>query len=213
MRSVQVIDSPAAPLLLDNIDTDVICPMKRILKNAEEMGKYIFESLRYVGGDGDLGVPDENFPLNRPRFRDASIMITGDNFGCGSSRENAAEGIALFGIQCLIGSSFGGIFFRNCVQNGILPVILPADTVERIAAETEQGNFTVDLFRKTIRTPSGEIITFDLAEHQRQSLLYGLDQAALTLREATVIQEYQRRDRTERPWVYVYSQCSLTFSE
>ena len=202
MRKITVITSSAAALLMPNIDTDIIAPMKRILNNFEEMGKYAFEAMRFVDGDGDRGEPNPDFVFNQPRFKGAKILLTGENFGCGSSRESAAMGIADMGVECVIGSTFGGIFFKNCFQQAILPIALPASMVEELAAEAADGDFVVDLPAQTVTTPKGRIIGFEIEALRKEGLLEGLDDVGRTLKKKAAIDAFMARDRTARPWVY-----------
>ncbi|MDI6706684.1 MAG: 3-isopropylmalate dehydratase small subunit [Bacillota bacterium] len=202
MRKIQIIKSVAAPLLLPNIDTDIISPMKRILYNINELDKYTFEPLRFLDGDGDKGELNPDFPLNMPAYRGAKIMIVGENFGCGSSRETAPEGMASMGIECIIGSSFGGIFFKNCFQQGILPIMLPLETVHSMAEQTLKGEFVVNLYEQTITTPSGEVVRFDVDPLRRESLLEGLDDVGRTLKKVKAIDQFKAKDKLARPWIY-----------
>ncbi|WP_371379046.1 3-isopropylmalate dehydratase small subunit [Sporomusa aerivorans] len=202
MKKLTVIKSVAAPWLLPNIDTDIICPMKRILKNLDNLPEYAFEPYRFLNGDGDAGIPDSSFVLNKQEYKSAQIMIVGENFGSGSSREMAPEAIAGMGIRCLIGISFGGIFFKNCFQQGVLPIVLPKDKVEELAQQTLEGEFTVDLYKTELTTPRGEIITFDIEPVRQRSLIEGLDDVANTLQSIDLIVEFQAKDQLQRPWVY-----------
>jgi 3-isopropylmalate/(R)-2-methylmalate dehydratase small subunit len=203
MKKFGIVKSKAAPWLLPNIDTDIITPMKRILKNLNDLPAYAFEPLRFLNGDGDAGVPDPSFPLNRPEYKDVKIMIVGENFGSGSSRETAPAAIAGLGIQCLIGTSFGGIFFKNCFQQGILPITLPGETIGKLSAQAPEGEFTVDLYKQEIITPENGIIPFDVDPVRRNSLIEGLDDTEMTLKNRKRIEDFQERDRKNRPWVYI----------
>jgi 3-isopropylmalate dehydrogenase len=176
--------------------------MRRIIGNArEEFGKFCFEPWRYQAD----GSENPEFPLNRPRYRDAKILVAADNFGCGSSREHAVWALQGMGIRCVIAPSFGDIFFNNCIQNGMLAIRLPESEVERLAADIEQAQTqeaTVDLEAQRIVAPSGAIIAFDIEPERRQGLLEGLDQIGITLKLDGAIRAFQDKDRSERPWIY-----------
>jgi len=193
----------AAPLMRSNVDTDIIIPMSRlVMAEKGDMHLYAFEPWRFL----DDGSDDPDFVLNRDAFRGAGILITGPNFGCGSSREGAVWAIRGLGIRCLIGSGFGDIFYNNCFQNGVLPVVLPAETVDRFAALAEAGNgapFEVDLEQCRITAPDGETYTFETEAGRRRQLLDGLDDIGLTLERAGEIDAFRSTDRNERPWIYL----------
>lgn len=203
MKKINIVKSVAVPWLLPNIDTDIISPMKRILYNFNELEKYTFEAFRFIDGDGDRGELDPDFPLNRFSYKDAKLMIVGENFGCGSSRETAPEGIAGMGIECIIGSSFGGIFFKNCFQQGILPIVLPNKTIDTMVEQTLEGEFVVNLFDMTIITPRGEIIDFYVEPLRREYLLEGVDDVGRTLKKVKTIGEFKAKDKLLRPWIYL----------
>lgn len=203
MKKFGVVKSKAAAWLQPNVDTDIITPMKRILKNLDQLSRFAFEPLRFVNGDGDAGVLDPLFVLNKPEYKDVEIMIVGENFGSGSSRETAPEAIAGLGIQCLIGISFGGIFFKNCFQQGILPIVLPKGKIEELSQQTLEGQFAVNLHKKEITTPRGESIHFDVEPLRQKALIEGLDDVAITLKSKKLIASYQQKDRDNRPWVYL----------
>jgi 3-isopropylmalate/(R)-2-methylmalate dehydratase small subunit len=202
MEKFTVLKSKAAPWLLPNIDTDIITPMKRILKNLDQLPRYAFEPFRFVNGDGDAGIPDPAFVLNQSEYQGARIMIVGENFGSGSSRETAPEAIAGMGIRCLIGISFGGIFFKNCFQQGILPIVLPQEKIESLSQQTLEGEFLVDLVKGQLTTPRGEVISFAVEPVKRSSLLEGLDDVGVTLKNKNLIEKFTNDDRNVRPWVY-----------
>lgn len=191
----------AAPLMRANIDTDTIIRIERMTGTTPaQMGPWCFEALRFRPD----GSENPEFVLNRPAFRKAPILLAGANFGCGSSREGAVWALKHSGIRCVIGPSFGDIFANNCFQNGLLPVILPLDQVERLAAECEGGNarVTIDLERQVVVSPYGEEIPFRVEGVRRESLLRGLDEIGLTLQHAVAIAAYQSRDEAARPWVW-----------
>lgn len=207
MEKLTVLTSKAAPLMLANIDTDIITPMRRLVAANPDWPKYAFEPLRYTGGDADEGEPNPDFIMNQPPFQQAQILVAGENFGCGSSRETAVTALVQLGYRCVIGSSFGGIFYNNCFQNGILPIILPVDQVEALAAEsleTAEGEagVTVDLQACTITTPLGHTIPFEVNALRREALIEGLDTIGVTLKRDGAIATFQEQDRRARPWVY-----------
>jgi 3-isopropylmalate/(R)-2-methylmalate dehydratase small subunit len=200
MQPFTRIAGPAAPLLRANIDTDVIIRIERLTGvPREQLGRYAFEALRYRGD----GSEDPDFALNRTNFRNAPILIAGENFGCGSSREGAVWALMAAGLRCVIAESFGDIFYNNCFQNGMLPVVLPAVTVAQLAGEAADGApFTVDLVEQMILSPQGEAITFDIDTQRRQALLDGLDDISLTLKRLPEIVAWQSHDRMGRPWIW-----------
>ena len=201
MDKITVISSYAAPLPMPGINTDIISPMKRNISPCD-MGHYAFEPIRYLNGDGDLNIPDPSFPLNRKPYINAKILLVGENFGCGSSRETAALGIALMGIKCIIGSSFGGIFMRNCYQQGILPVSLDTHIIEEMFKQTERGRFTVDLLEQVITTPDKAHISFEIETFRKNSLVNGLDMISSTLCMRADIVSFENKTRTDRPWIF-----------
>lgn len=202
MEKLKVIQSIAAPLMLPNIDTDIIAPMKRILFNGDEIEKYGFEPLRFL----DENTQNENpeFPLNQKRFRNSKILLCGENFGCGSSRENAPEAIAGMGIRCVIGTTFGGIFFKNCASQGILAIKVDLKDLKEMAELSEQGNeIVVDLENRIISLSTGSILPFSVGERERYMLMEGLDNVGITLKKRSMILSFEMKDREERPWVYL----------
>ena len=191
----------AAPLPLVSIDTDVIIRIDRLtMGHRAELGRWAFESLRYLPD----GSENDEFALNRPAWRTAPILIAGANFGCGSSREGAVTALLSFGIRCIIAQSFGDIFFANCFQNGLLPIRLDQDEVDRLMMEAQAllVPFTVDLNTQIILTPENRIINFHVDQHRREALLAGLDDIQLTLRDAGVIEKWQAQDRVNRAWAW-----------
>ena len=194
----------AAPIMRTNIDTDVIIRIERIVGNSVRgnLGKWGFGSLRYLPD----GSENPEFILNREPYRQAEILITGANFGCGSSREAAVWSLQEMGIRAIIGSGFGDIFFANCFQNGILPIVVDKEIVDGLAAEVENtqgaGRIGVDLQEQTITSPSGVRHGFEIDPRRRAGLLEGLDEIALTLRREHEIQAFQASDRAERPWIH-----------
>ena len=194
----------AAPVMRSNIDTDVIIRIERIVGNSVRgsLGKSAFGSLRYLPD----GSENPEFILNREPYRQAEILITGPNFGCGSSREAAVWSLQEMGIRAIIGSGFGDIFFANCFQNGILPIVVDKEIVDGLAAEVEStqgaGRVGVDLQEQTITSPSGVRHSFEIDPRRRAGLLEGLDEIALTLRREHEIKAFQAADRAERPWIH-----------
>ena len=193
----------AAPLPLINIDTDMIIP-KQFLKTIARtgLGKNLFDEMRY-NADGSEN-PD--FVLNKPAYRQTKILVTGDNFGCGSSREHAPWALLDFGIRCVIAPSFADIFYNNCFKNGILPIVLSKDECDLLIHEAETAldpTFTVDLEQHLIFRPIGnEPIRFDLDPSSRHKLLHGLDEISQTLQQAGSIDGFEERQRAAAPWLY-----------
>ena len=192
-----------APFLRKNVDTDTIIPIIRLVGlDLSELGRWLFEVVRYHSD----GSENSEFVLNRNPYRNASILLAGENFGCGSSREGAVTALYRFGFRCVIAPSFGEIFFTNCFKNGMLAVILPEEEIQQLAAEAEadpaQGRLTVDLESCSIRTPAGRSIAFEVEETARTNLLGGLDEISATLRHEAAIAAFQERDRLKRPWIY-----------
>jgi 3-isopropylmalate/(R)-2-methylmalate dehydratase small subunit len=194
----------AAPIMRANIDTDVIIRIERLVGNSVRgsLGKWAFGALRYLPD----GSENPDFILNREPYRQAEILVTGPNFGCGSSREGAVWSLQEMGIRAVIGSSFGDIFFANCFQNGILPIIVDKKTAENLAAEIEAtqgaGKVSIDLEAQTIMTPEGKTLRFDIDPRRREGLLHGLDEVMLTLQRDHEIRAFQEADRAARPWIH-----------
>ncbi len=192
----------AAPLPRINVDTDLIIP-KQFLKTIKRtgLGVSLFHDLRY----DDDGAEQPDFVLNRPAYRNASILVAGDNFGCGSSREHAPWALLDFGIRCVIAPSFADIFYNNCFKNGILPIVLPAETVDdlmKLAGHGANATFTVDLEAQEITTPDGRRIAFEVDPFRRHCLLNGLDDVGLTLQKAAKIDAFEATQRAQYPWLY-----------
>jgi 3-isopropylmalate/(R)-2-methylmalate dehydratase small subunit len=190
----------AAPMPLVNIDTDMIIP-KQFLKTIKRsgLGKNLFDEMRYTQ-DGQE-IPD--FVLNQPAYRKAEIIVAGDNFGCGSSREHAPWALLDFGIRCVISTSFADIFFNNCFKNGILPIVLPQDQVDILMADAKKGanaRVTVDLPSQTVTTSDGQVFSFEVDPHRKHCLLNGLDDIGLTLEKAAAIDSFEKKVATLRPW-------------
>ena len=191
----------AAPMPEINIDTDRIIP-KNYLKTIKRtgLGTALFAEVRY----DEQGKENPNFVLNKPAYRKAEIIVAGENFGCGSSREHAPWALLDFGIRCVISSSFADIFFNNCFKNGILPIKLPQSDVDKLMEDAERGSnamLTVDLEKQEIRRPDGGIITFDIDPFRKHCLLNGLDDIGLTLQHETQISSYESRQNADKPWL------------
>jgi 3-isopropylmalate/(R)-2-methylmalate dehydratase small subunit len=193
----------AAPLMRPNIDTDVIIPIDDCVSVPRAaQGRCAFRAWRYLADGSD----NPDFVLNRAPFRDAVILLTGINFGCGSSREPAVWALMGLGIRAIIAPSFGDIFYNNCFQNGFLPIMLPEDTVRALAAEVEaapDAPMTVDLENCIIANARGLRISFSIDEARRSALLEGLDEVGMTLTREARIAAWQDSDRIRRPWVYI----------
>lgn len=203
MRKFETIHSIAVPWLLPNVDTDTISPMKRLILNMDELDVYSFEPYRFIDGDGDAGQLNMEFPLNQERYKGAKILIVGENFGCGSSRETAPEAIAKCGYECIISSSFGGIFTKNCYQQALLPLVFPKEMVEDWAKQAEEGDpFTVDLEKCIVVSPDGKTHSFTIEDARREALLLGLDEVARTLKKSDKIDRFFEQDKQQRPWLY-----------
>ena len=201
MDRFTTLSGAAAPLMRPNIDTDVIIRIERMTGTTpEQMGPWALEALRFRPD----GSEDPDFVLNQEPFRHAPILLARANFGCGSSREGAVWALKHYGVRCVIAPSFGDIFQNNCYQNGVLPVVLPAEQVERLAEQCAGGNarVTVDLERQLVFPPRGEPIPFRVDALRRDALLQGLDDIGLTMCRMDDIAAFRTRDRAERPWVW-----------
>jgi len=201
MEKFKTLTGVAAPMPLINVDTDMIIP-KQFLKTIKRsgLGKNLFDEMRF----DDDGNERPDFVLNKPQYRDAEILVAGENFGCGSSREHAPWAIKDFGIRCVIAPSFADIFFNNCFKNGILPIALPQDTVDILMKDAEKGSnarMIVDLENQTVTTSDGEQIAFEVDQFKKHCLLEGLDDIGLTLEKATAIDTFEATAATSRPWV------------
>ena len=189
----------AAPLAIANIDTDQIIPAQ-FLKTVERagLGKGLFHSLRFDGA----GRERPEFVLNQPAYRDSTILIAGDNFGCGSSREHAPWALMDYGVRCVIAPSFADIFFNNSANNGLLLIALPDATVDSLLDEARGGNhtFAVDLEAQTVTAPSGAVHRFEIAPDLKRKLLLGLDAIGETLQHADAIDTYEEKRRLTQPW-------------
>ncbi|MEJ6399262.1 3-isopropylmalate dehydratase small subunit [Yoonia sp. 208BN28-4] len=191
----------AAPMPLVNIDTDMIIP-KQFLKTIKRsgLGVNLFDEMRY----DDAGNEIETFVLNQPAYREASILVAGDNFGCGSSREHAPWAIADFGIRCVISTSFADIFYNNCFKNGILPIVLPEDQRDALLKDAEKGanaRIAVDLDAQTVTSSDGEVYSFEVDAFKKHCLMNGLDDIGLTMEKAAAIDTFEAQAGSARPWV------------
>jgi 3-isopropylmalate/(R)-2-methylmalate dehydratase small subunit len=200
MQKFTTLTGIAAPMPLVNIDTDMIIP-KQFLKTIQRsgLGKNLFDEMRYTQ-DGQE-IPD--FVLNQPAYRKTEILIAGDNFGCGSSREHAPWALLDFGIRCVISTSFADIFYNNCFKNGILPIVMPQEVVDVLMADAKKGanaRVTVDLPTQTVTTSDGQVFSFEVDQHRKHCLLNGLDDIGLTLEKAAAIDSYEKSLATLRPW-------------
>ena len=190
----------AAPMPLVNIDTDMIIP-KQFLKTIQRsgLGKNLFDEMRYTQDGKEI--PD--FVLNQPAYRNAEIIVAGDNFGCGSSREHAPWALLDFGIRCVISTSFADIFFNNCFKNGILPVVLPQDAVDHLMDDARKGanaRITVDLETQTVTASDGKTFAFEVDAFKKHCLLNGLDDIGLTLEKTSAIDAFEAKNAVLRPW-------------
>jgi len=205
MQPFTILTGVAAPLLRPNIDTDAIIP-SREMKSVSKQGlaEGLFAGWRYTAVVGRA--PDPGFVLNDPAYAGASILLSGENFGCGSSREHAVWALAEYGFRAVIAPSFSPIFQNNCLRNGILAARAPASGIERLASaiapDPQSRLVTVDLHARTIAAPEVDAMAFEIADEARAMLLQGLDAIALTLQSAPQIEAFRAKDRLERPWVY-----------
>jgi len=211
MEKLDKVDGLVAPLDRPNVDTDAIIP-KQFLKSIKRtgFGPNLFDEWRYLdrgepGMDNGKRPLNPDFVLNLPRYQGASILLARDNFGCGSSREHAPWALADYGFRVIIAPSFADIFFNNSFKNGLLPIRLDADIVERLFVETaasEGYRLSVDLQAQTLTTPGGEVIPFEVDAFRRHCLLNGLDDIGLTLQRVDAIRAYEDRRRQEAPWLF-----------
>ena len=200
MEKFTVLTGTAAPLNMANVDTDKIIParfLKTIKRNG--LGVHLFAGMRY----GDDGAEQPDFVLNQPKYRHAEVLVAGENFGCGSSREHAPWALLDFGIRCVIAPSFADIFHGNCFKNGILPVVLPRAVCETLMEDAAMGanaRITIDLERQVVIRPDGEEFRFEVDAFRKQCLLNGLDEVGLTLERKPAIDAYEARERQEHGW-------------
>ena len=201
MQKFTTLTGVAAPLPMINIDTDKIIP-KQYLKTIQRkgLGKGLFDEMRYLGD----GSENPDFVLNKPAYREAKIIIAGENFGCGSSREHAPWALLDFGITCVIAPSFADIFYNNCFKNGILPIKLPQAEIDKLLDDAGRGAnavLTVDLEKLEIRGPDGGVIAFEIDPFRRNLLLNGLDDIGLTLQKAQKIEAFEAARKVTLPWL------------
>jgi 3-isopropylmalate/(R)-2-methylmalate dehydratase small subunit len=201
MEKFTTLTGVAAPLAMINVDTDMIIP-KQFLKTIKRtgLGKNLFDEMRYK----DDGSENPDFVLNKPAYRKAQILVAGDNFGCGSSREHAPWALLDFGIRCVISTSFADIFYNNCFKNGILPIKVSPEDLEKLMDDAERGAnavVTVDLEAEEIRGPDGGTIPFEIDPFRRQCLLEGLDDIGLTLKKDASIGSFEAKAAEARPWL------------
>jgi 3-isopropylmalate/(R)-2-methylmalate dehydratase small subunit len=199
MEKFTTLTAVAAPLPMINVDTDMIIP-KQFLKTIKRtgLGRSLFYELRY-----DDGKERPDFVLNQPAYRKAQILVTGENFGCGSSREHAPWALLDFGIRCVISTSFADIFYNNCFKNGILPITVSPDVLEKLLDDAGRGAnaiISVDLEKQEIRGPDGGVVHFDIDPFRKHCLLNGLDDIGLTLQHEAEIAAFEEKARQARPW-------------
>ena len=201
MDKFNTLTGVAAPMPLVNIDTDMIIP-KQFLKTIKRsgLGANLFDEMRF---DRE-GQENPDFVLNQPQYREAEIIVAGDNFGCGSSREHAPWALLDFGVRCVISTSFADIFYNNCFKNGILPIVLPPEQVEVLMKDAEKGSnarISVDLEAQTVSSSDGESLAFEIDPFKKRCLLEGLDDIGLTMEKAGSIDAFEAKASTDRPWV------------
>ena len=201
MEKFTKLSAVAAPLPMINVDTDMIIP-KQFLTTIERtgLGKALFYEMRYDENGNEI----EDFVLNRPAYRDAKILVAGDNFGCGSSREHAPWALLDFGIRCVIAPDFADIFYNNCFKNGILPIKLAQEEVDKLMDDANRGAnavISIDLEAQEIRGPDGGVIKFDIDPFRKDCLINGLDDIGLTLKKDSAISSYEDKVAQDRPWL------------
>ena len=201
MQNFTTLTATAAPLPLINIDTDMIIP-KQFLKTIARtgLGKNLFDEMRYTLDGAEI----PEFVLNQPAYRHAQILVAGENFGCGSSREHAPWALLDFGIRCVVAPSFADIFYGNCFKNGILPITLPQDQVDVLMEDARRGEnarITVDLESQTVTSSDGRQFRFEVDAFKKHCLLNGLDDIGLTLEKKASIDAYEIKAAADRPWV------------
>jgi 3-isopropylmalate/(R)-2-methylmalate dehydratase small subunit len=200
LEKFETLTGVAAPLPIINIDTDMIIP-KQYLKTIKRtgLGTALFSEMRY----NEDGSENPDFVLNKPAYRDAKILVAGDNFGCGSSREHAPWALLDFGIRCVIATSFADIFYNNCFKNGILPIQVSEDELEKLMDDASRGSnstMTIDLENQVIKGPDGGEISFDLDPFRKHCLMNGLDDIGLTMEKAPKIDAYETKLAEAHPW-------------
>ena len=200
MQPFTAVNGRAAPFLRANVDTDVIIRIERLTSlQKDQLGPFALEAVRFRAD----GSEDPDCVFNQPTFRGAPFVLAGPNFGCGSSREGAVWALQGLGIRSVIAPSYGDIFYSNCFQNGVLPIRLPLEQVEALAAQCADGApITVDLEQQAITAPDGSRIAFAIDPLRREALLHGLDDIGLTLKDDALIHAWQANDRSARPWAW-----------
>jgi 3-isopropylmalate/(R)-2-methylmalate dehydratase small subunit len=201
MQSFTTLTGVAAPFPLINVDTDMIIP-KQFLKTIKRtgLGKALFHELRF----DEKGQEKPEFVLNKPAYRKAQILVAGDNFGCGSSREHAPWALLDFGIRCVISTSFADIFYNNCFKNGILPIVVSPENLKKLMDDAERGanaTISIDLAAQEIRGPDGGMIHFDIDSFRKHCLMNGLDDIGLTMEKQSDIDKFERSQAERRPWL------------
>ena len=202
MEKFTTLTGVAAPMNKINVDTDMIIP-KQFLKTIQRagLGKYLFDEMRFDRNGNEV----EDFVLNKPAYRAAQILVAGDNFGCGSSREHAPWALLDFGIRCVISTSFADIFYNNCFKNGILPIKVSKEDLDKLMDDAERGanaTLTVDLGNQKIFGPDGGEVSFKLDAFKKQCLLNGLDDIGLTMKNKDKIKNFEDQNKTSQPWLF-----------
>ena len=200
MEKFTTLEGVAAPLKIINVDTDMVIP-KQYLKTIKRtgLGKGLFSEMRYR----DDGSENPNFVLNKSAYRKAKILVAGDNFGCGSSREHAPWALMDFGIRCVISTSFGDIFYNNCFKNGVLPIRVSPEDLEKLFDDADRGanaTLTVDLEKQEIRGPDGGVVHFEIDAYRKHCMLNGFDDIGLTKQKQSKIESYEGKAKSARPW-------------
>jgi 3-isopropylmalate/(R)-2-methylmalate dehydratase small subunit len=204
MEKFTTLRAIAAPLLRENIDTDIVIRIERLVgaTSASDLGRFAFEAWRYRPD----GSEEPEFILNREPYRRARILLALNNFGCGSSREGAVWALKQKGFRAVLAPSFGDIFFNNCFQNGVLPVVMAEAGIRALAAaveaDPENNQLTIDLLRQVVVAPDGAETAFRIDELRRQALIEGLDEIGLPMKRVEEIAAFRERDRERRPWIY-----------
>jgi len=202
MEKFNILTGVAAPMNKINIDTDMIIP-KQFLKTIVRagLGKHLFDEMRY----DRAGNENKDFVLNKSAYRNAQILVAGDNFGCGSSREHAPWALLDFGIRCVISTSFADIFYNNCFKNGILPIQVSKEKLDKLMDDAERGanaTLTVDLMSQTISGPDGDEIYFEIDTFKKHCLINGLDDIGLSMEKKDQIESYEEKIKTSQPWLF-----------
>src|SRR5438876_6682400 len=201
MQKFTVLTGVAAPLPMINVDTDKIIPKQHVKTIARTgLGKALFDEMRYRND----GSENPDFVLNKSAHRKAKIIVAGDNFGCGSSREHAPWALLDYGIRCVISTSFADIFYNNCFKNGVLPIKVSPEDLEKLFDDADRGanaTLSIDLEKQEIRGPDGGVVKFDIDAFRKHCLLNGLDDIALTMVKAERIANYEQKAKAERPWL------------